>query len=294
MKRNLAIIIILPYMLITCGCAVAVLGIGAAAGTGAAYVAGKDTRIYDSEYHETVQACMETLKSLKIPVSQTSADELKMTIQARRADETPVYIEVVRTGPGTGLGRSAVGIRTGVVGISELQVSSQIHDVLKDRLKLKGHELAKTGTTKSPEDESEQPPEILTKRGPGRRTDEPSTISFARRAPPELTIFFALDSNELRPSETAKLDKVVEIISQQPEARLTLNGYTDSVGSTEYNLMIAASRASSVKLYLVAKGVNPLRITVVGKGAMDFVATNDSEEGRILNRRVEIYIDRNR
>jgi outer membrane protein OmpA-like peptidoglycan-associated protein len=294
MKRNLAIIIILPYMLITCGCAVAVLGIGAAAGTGAAYVAGKDTRIYDSEYHQTVQACMETLNSLKIPVSQTRADELKMTIQARRADETPVNIEVVRTGPGTGPGRSAVGIRTGVVGISELEVSSQIHDALKERLRLKGHELAKTGTAKNPVDESEQPPEILTKRDPGRRTDEPSTISFGRRAPPELTIFFALDSNELRPSETAKLDNVVKIISQQLEARLTLNGYTDSVGSTEYNLMIAASRASSVKLYLVAKGVNPLWITVVGKGAMDFVATNDSEEGRSLNRRVEIYIDRNR
>jgi Protein of unknown function (DUF3568) len=116
-----------PYLLITCGCAVAVLGIGATAGTGAAYAAGKDTRSYDTEYHQTAQACMETLNSLKIPVSRTSADELKMTIQAMRADETPVNIEVVRTGRG----RSEVGIRTGVVGISELQASSQIHDALK-------------------------------------------------------------------------------------------------------------------------------------------------------------------
>ena len=140
MKRDLAIIIILPYLLITCGCAVAVLGIGAAAGTGAAYLSGKDTRIYDSEYHQTAQACMETLNSLKIPVSQTTADGLKTTIQARRADETPVYIEVVRAGPK----RSEVGIRTGVVGISELQASSQIHDALKELLGRKDHELAKT------------------------------------------------------------------------------------------------------------------------------------------------------
>ena len=183
MKRDLAIIIILPYLLITCGCAVAVLGIGAAAGTGAAYLSGKDTRIYDSEYHQTAQACMETLNSLKIPVSQTSADGLKTTIQARRADETPVYIEVVRTGPG----RSEVGIRTGVVGISELEASNQIHDALKERLRRKDHEFAKTtGSPKSQMDESEPPPEILAKRGPGRKTDEPSSISFARRAPPEL------------------------------------------------------------------------------------------------------------
>jgi OOP family OmpA-OmpF porin len=102
------------------------------------------------------------------------------------------------------------------------------------------------------------------------------------------------DSNDLRPSETAKLDKVVETISQQPELRLILNGYTDSVGSTDYNVMIAEGRASSIKLYLIAKGVNPLQITVVGKGPRDFVATNDSEEGRSLNRRVEIQFDRSR
>jgi len=290
MKRDLAIIIILPYLLITCGCAVAVLGIGAAAGTGAAYVAGKDTRIYDSEYHQTVQTCMETLNSLKIPVSQTSADELKTTIQARRANGIPVRIEVVRAGPG----RSEVGIRTGAVGISELEASDQIHDALKERLQLKGNEVAKTGRAESLLDESEQPPEVLTKRGPGRKTDEPSTISFARRAPSELTIYFVRDSNELRPSEIAKLDKVIETISQQPEATLILNGYTDSVGTSDYNLMMAGSRASSVKLYLVAKGVNPLQITVSGKGAKDFVASNDSEEGRSLNRRVEIQIVRNR
>ena len=291
MKRDLAIIIILPYLLITCGCAAVVLGIGAAAGTGAAYLSGKDTRIYDSEYHQTTQACMETLNSLKIPVSQTSADELKMTIQARRADETPVYIEVVRTGPG----RSEVGIRTGVVGISELQASSQIHDALKELLGRKDHELAKTaGIPKSQMDAPEPQPEILAKRDPGPKTNEPSSISFARRAPPELTIYFVRDSNELRPSETAKLDKVVQTISQQPELRLILNGYTDSVGSTEYNVMIAEGRASSIKLYLVAKGVNPLQIIVAGKGARDFVATNESAEGRSMNRRVEIQLDRSR
>ena len=285
MKRDLATIILLAYLLITCGCAVAVLGLGAAAGTGAAYVTGKDTRIYDSEYHQTAQACMETLNSLKIPVFQTTADGLKTTIQAKRADETPLQIEVVRAGPK----RSEVSIRTGVVGISEMEASNQIHDALKERLTRKDPELA---IPKSLMDEPEHPPEIQAKRDPGRKTDELSSISFARRAPLELTIYFVRDSNELRPSETAKLDKVVETISQRPEARLILNGYTDSVGSTDYNLMIAEGRASSIKLYLVAKGVNPLHIIVAGKGARDFVATNESEEGRSLNRRVEIQIDR--
>jgi outer membrane protein OmpA-like peptidoglycan-associated protein len=291
MKRNLATIILFAYLLITCGCAVAVLGLGAAAGTGGAYVAGKDTRSYDSEYHQTAQACMETLNSLKIPVSQTTADGLKTTIQARRADEPPLQIEVVRAGPK----RSEVSIRTGVIGVSELEASSQIHDELKELLGRKANELAKTADTpKSQMDAPEPQPELKAKRDPDAKTDEPSSISFARRAPLELTIYFVRDSNELRPSETAKLDHVAKTIIQQPEMRLILNGYTDSVGSSDYNLMIAESRASSVKLYLVAKGINPLQITVAGKGARDFVATNDSEEGRSLNRRVEIQIDRKR
>ena len=183
MKRNLVIIILLAYLLITCGCAVALLGIGAAAGTGAAYVEGKEIRIYDSEYHQTARACTETLNLLKIPVSQISADELKTTIQAKRADETPVYIEVVRLGQP---GHSEVGIRTGVFGISELKASSQIHDALKDRLRRKDRQLAKkTDTPKSQMKELELPPENLNKRDPNRKTVESSSISFARRAPPD-------------------------------------------------------------------------------------------------------------
>jgi outer membrane protein OmpA-like peptidoglycan-associated protein len=288
MNRDLAIIIILPYLLITCGCAAVVLGIGAAAGTGAAYLSGKDTRIYDSEYHQTAQACMETLNSLKIPVTQTSADGLKTTIQAKRADETPVYIEVVRTGPG----RSEVGIRNGVVGISELEAANQIHNALKERLRRISPESARTiAAPKNQMDDSTPLSEGLVKQGPSRKESESPSISIARRTPPEFTIYFIRDSNEVRPSEMAKLDHTADLISQLPEAKLILSGYTDAVGTTDYNLMIAESRASAVKFYLVGKGVDPLRITVVGKGGRDFVSGNDTEEGRNLNRRVEIHID---
>jgi outer membrane protein OmpA-like peptidoglycan-associated protein len=288
MKRNLAKVILLAYLLMACGCAVAVLGIGAAAGTGAAYFKGKDSRLYDSEYHRTAQACMETLAALKIPVVQTSADELKTTIHAKRADETPVSIEVVRAGPG----RCEVSIRNGAVGISGLEAANQIHNALKERLGRSSPESAKTiAAPKNQLDDSTPLSEGLVKQGPSRKKSESPSISIARRTPPEFTIYFMRDSNEVRPSEMAKLDHTADLISQLPEAKLILSGYTDAVGSTDYNLMIAESRASAVKFYLVGKGVDPLRITVVGKGGMDFVSGNDTEEGRNLNRRVEIYID---
>ena len=291
MKRDLTISILLGCIVITCGCAAAVIGVGVAAGVGASYVAGKDTRTYDAEYHQTVHACQETLNDLKMPVSRIEADESKTTILAKRADETPVTIEVVRAGTG----RSEVGIRTGVIGISELEDSNRIHDALKESLGRKIHapgEVAGASGIKTYE--PEQPSETLTKPRSGRRTNKPHAIPLARRAPPELTIYFLRDSNELRPSEAAKLDKVAEALTQQPEASLTLTGYTDAAGSTDYNMMIAESRTSAVKIYLVAKGINPQRIAVIGKGARDFVASNDSEEGRKQNRRVEIKISGNR
>ena len=233
MKRNQASVILLAGLLTTSGCAVAVLGMGAAAGTGAAYVTGKDTRTYDSEYHQTAQACMETLTSLKIPVSQTSADELKTTIQARRADETPVHIEVVRSREPR---RSEVGVRTGVVGISEWRPPTKFTMRSKSVLHVKTRNRQKRSV----------PPKALwmspntrlrfIQAGPGRKTEALSSIPL----PEERLLRSPYTSCAIRtscsPSETAKLDQVAETISQQPEARLTLNGYTDSVGSSRLQL----------------------------------------------------------
>jgi outer membrane protein OmpA-like peptidoglycan-associated protein len=288
MKRDLATGILLAYLVITCGCAAAVVGVGAAAGVGGSYLAGKETRTYDAEYARVVQVCQETLSDLKAPVSRTDVKASMTTILARRTDDTPVTIEVVRVGPG----RSQVGVRTGRVGVSELEASNEIHDALRERLRIKISEAGQTDASASRAAESAQPPAIPDKRSPGRKTGEASPRTFAKSAPAELTIYFLRDSNELRPDEAAKLDKLAETTLRQPETRLTLNGYTDSVGPDDYNLMIAESRATSVKLYLVAKGVNPLLIAVAGKGARDFVAGNDSEEGRSLNRRVEIKIEK--
>ena len=75
-----------------------------------------------------------------------------------------------------------------------------------------------------------------------------------------------------------------------PNAKVILNGYTDSIGNSSYNKMISESRAASVHAFLIGKRVDPGRIKIFGHGAKDFIANNNTTEGRNKNRRVEIVI----
>jgi outer membrane protein OmpA-like peptidoglycan-associated protein len=275
--------------LVACGCAAVIVGAGAGAGA-AAYIKGRVTRTYDAEYHQTVRASIETLGALKIAVMEKAADELKTTIHAKRADGTPVSLEVVRTGSG----QTEVGVRTGAVGVTERDASEQIQEWISERIGKKSLEESKTagksGQTLQPEP-VEKPPHASV--GPDtapKKESSTSILGTAKRSPPERTIYFDQDSNELLKNEVLKLDRIAEALIRQPDLKVSLNGYSDASGSTEYNRMISESRASSVKMYLVGKGVDPLRISVVGHGMKDFAASNASEEGQRLNRRVEITI----
>ena len=86
------------------------------------------------------------------------------------------------------------------------------------------------------------------------------------------------------------LDQIAETLNEFTESRLIVKGYTDSRGTEEYNLQLSQRRADAVKNYLVAKQVEPSRVTAVGFGESFQVASNDTAEGRLRNRRVEIEI----
>jgi outer membrane protein OmpA-like peptidoglycan-associated protein len=67
-------------------------------------------------------------------------------------------------------------------------------------------------------------------------------------------------------------------------------GHTDSVGNVDYNVKLSERRASSVKQYLIKKGIDPNKVVTKGYGPTDPVADNETEEGRAKNRRVELII----
>ncbi|MEJ5287479.1 MAG: Outer membrane lipoprotein omp16 precursor [Candidatus Kapaibacterium sp.] len=105
-------------------------------------------------------------------------------------------------------------------------------------------------------------------------------------------IFFDFDKYDLKPESFLELDRVVKILNENPNFNIHIEGHTDSIGTEEYNLQLSRKRAEAVRNYLVSKGIARERITIFGFGASMPVATNETEEGRALNRRVEIWFVR--
>lgn len=103
-------------------------------------------------------------------------------------------------------------------------------------------------------------------------------------------VSFDFDSAALKPAFVPTLNKVAEILQRYPKTIIHVVGHTDSVGSESYNMQLSQRRAQSVVDYFVGHGVPSERLIAVGRGESEPRATNDTDEGRQLNRRVEIYV----
>jgi outer membrane protein OmpA-like peptidoglycan-associated protein len=103
-------------------------------------------------------------------------------------------------------------------------------------------------------------------------------------------ISFDFNSSRLKPAFENSLDKVADILMRYPRSSIKIVGHTDNVGSEVYNQQLSEKRAMSVGNILEGRGVAANRIMTSGRGESEPRATNDTEAGRQLNRRVEMLI----
>jgi len=103
-------------------------------------------------------------------------------------------------------------------------------------------------------------------------------------------IFFDFNSYDLKDESFAALNLVYRFMALNPSIIVEINAFTDNVGSEQYNLKLSENRAMSVVNYLVDKGIDMNRLFPQGYGKANPLASNETEEGRALNRRVEFRL----
>lgn len=103
-------------------------------------------------------------------------------------------------------------------------------------------------------------------------------------------IFFDLNKAELKTESQAELDKLVQLLNENPSLRIEISGHTDNIGKPADNLLLSNNRAKAVVNYLISKKIPATRLSAKGYGETKPVADNKTEEGRAQNRRTEVKV----
>ena len=103
-------------------------------------------------------------------------------------------------------------------------------------------------------------------------------------------LLYDFDSDVVRAVAAENLRNLAASLGKYPNTNLLIVGYTDSEGTSDYNLALSQRRAMAVSSFLAGQGVTVLRLRTAGRGEMEPVSTNDTDAGRQLNRRVEVAI----
>ncbi|AIY12471.1 MULTISPECIES: OmpA family protein [Cellulophaga] len=104
------------------------------------------------------------------------------------------------------------------------------------------------------------------------------------------TILFDTGKSSIKAESTSVMVDIITILKEYPNAKFTVEGHTDSVGSAKLNQSLSESRALSVKEFLVEKGIEEFRLSAIGYGEEKPIASNSTRAGRTQNRRVEINL----
>lgn len=101
---------------------------------------------------------------------------------------------------------------------------------------------------------------------------------------------FETNKDVLLPASFPVLNDVIKVMMEHPEYKLGVEGHTDNVGDDAANMILSQKRAEAVGVYLISKGVQSERLTILGFGETQPKALNDTKEGKALNRRVEFIV----
>jgi OOP family OmpA-OmpF porin len=117
---------------------------------------------------------------------------------------------------------------------------------------------------------------------------KPAIIEKGRQT---LNVEFDFNKSIIKQGYDKDINDLVQVMKDYPDLKVVIEGHTDNIGTAEFNKELSQRRADAVKQYMVEKGIDANRITAEGFGFDRPIASNDTEEGRQKNRRVEAAVD---
>lgn len=103
-------------------------------------------------------------------------------------------------------------------------------------------------------------------------------------------ILFDINQSDLKTNARTNIENLAKSLQNNPETDILILGHTDATGTENYNMKLSERRAAAVKSYIIGQGISSTRLSTQGRGEMEAIADNETEDGRALNRRVEIVI----
>ena len=305
--KSLLITISIGLSMALSGCA-GVFLVGAGVGAGAfSYISGNLTRVYEADYQDSINASINVMKQLNFKRKEESGDRIKTIIEGSRDYDTPITIEVVYVDEGW----TQIGVRTGYLGIDNLEISEQIHGDIADQLRTGTQRTLRATTQKQKATPSESgqktsqtqydalpppPPSAsmsttsLAGNSEALEGRQEKLALFPIKSKNKTFIYYPKSSLAIPPGAYGALDDIVSYLGKNPSAKVDIRGYTDSSGNSSRNLALSKERAFQIRDYLIKEGIAEQRISAQGLGATNFLESNRTERLRTMNRRVEIII----
>lgn len=119
---------------------------------------------------------------------------------------------------------------------------------------------------------------------------KPDSIPLNKTAQVLKNLTFPTNSSIINESSYSELDSLQHYLEQNPKLKIELSGYTDNIGKEQDNLLLSQARVKAVAEYLISKGIETERVSYKGYGSQHPISTNETEEGRKQNRRVEFKL----
>ena len=121
----------------------------------------------------------------------------------------------------------------------------------------------------------------------GARVDARGCPLTGERIAVVTNLNFDFNRSNVREDVRKRLSRVIQLLEEMPAIDVEIVGYTDDIGSQEYNLTLSLRRAEAVRDYMVTRGIEYKRLSVAGRGKAEPLVSNSTPQGRAVNRRVE-------